>query len=624
MSDRAEQRSLGLFTVFSLAAGAMISSGLFVLPGIAFAEAGPAVVLSYLIAGLVTIPVVMVKAELSTAMPRSGGGYLFIERSMGPLFGTVAGLADWLAITLKATFALIGLGTIGTLLIPGPDTLVLKLTACGFGLFFTALNLRGARESGRLQVALVVGLLMILVYFIAEGLPSVDGQRFFPFTPRGWRSVFAVTGMVFVSYGGLTSVATVSGEIRDPARNLPRGMFLAFGIVNLLYVLTVGAVVGLVPAAELSGSLTPVALAARAIFGGVGLVLIEVAAFLAFATTANSGILAASRGPMAMSMDGLIPACFARTSERSGVPVAAVLATSGSILALIVALDVEGLVKTASTMMLLLFLLEGLALIVLRLSRVQNYKPTYRVPLFPLLPALPLFLYVFLIMEMGWVALTLSACFVLSAVIWTFAYVRPRVERESAFRYAVERMLNPSIQRGQLEEELAQIVIERDRIVHDRFDDLVKQCRVLDIEGRIDARELFRRVGETLADQVGVDAAEMARLLEERERQSSTILRPGLAVPHIIVPGEGAFEMLPIRAREGIAFGDLAEPVHTVFVLAGSLDERNFHLRALMNIAHIVQDEEFEKQWLEAPGEEHLRDLILMAKRRREPAAPKR
>ena len=107
------KKELGLLHVFSIAAGAMISSGLFVLPGIAFAQAGPAILLSYVLAGLFMIPTMLSKAELATAMPKSGGSYFFIERSLGPLAGTLAGLGAWLSITLKATFALVGIGALG-------------------------------------------------------------------------------------------------------------------------------------------------------------------------------------------------------------------------------------------------------------------------------------------------------------------------------------------------------------------------------------------------------------------------------------------------------------------------------------------------------------------------------
>ena len=109
-NDGSLKKDLGTLEVFSIAAGAMVSSGLFVLPAIAYAKAGPAVILSYLLAAVIVVPAMFAKAELATAMPKAGGTYFFINRSFGPLFGTFAGLAAWLSLALKSAFALVGIG----------------------------------------------------------------------------------------------------------------------------------------------------------------------------------------------------------------------------------------------------------------------------------------------------------------------------------------------------------------------------------------------------------------------------------------------------------------------------------------------------------------------------------
>ena len=109
-------RKLGFWSVFCIASGAMISSGLFVLPGLIYREAGPAVVLSYALAGILVIPAMLSQAELCTAMPKSGGTYFFIERTMGALPGTFAGLANWFSIALKSAFALVGIGAFASLI----------------------------------------------------------------------------------------------------------------------------------------------------------------------------------------------------------------------------------------------------------------------------------------------------------------------------------------------------------------------------------------------------------------------------------------------------------------------------------------------------------------------------
>jgi mannitol/fructose-specific phosphotransferase system IIA component (Ntr-type) len=104
----------------------------------------------------------------------------------------------------------------------------------------------------------------------------------------------------------------------------------------------------------------------------------------------------------------------------------------------------------------------------------------------------------------------------------------------------------------------------------------------------------------------------------QREAQSSTVLKPGLAIPHIVIPGKKCFQIIPVRSLEGIHFHGEKNPVHTMFVLVGTLDERSYHLRALMAIANLVQESGFTERWMNARNIEELRDVILLSNRKRE------
>ena len=612
------KKGLGLMGVFCIAAGAMISSGLFVLPGIAFKLAGPAVILSYMLAGLLMLPTMLAQAELATAMPKSGGSYFFIERSLGSLTGTFAGLANWFSISLKAAFALVGIGALGTLLFPSSGEWGIKVFAVTACLVFGGMNIIGVKGATRLQIFLVFGLISILALFILTGFRSVEDTRYIPFMPFGMESVFAVAGMVFISFGGLTKVVSVSGEVRNPARNIPLGMFLAFGIISVLYVLAVFVTVGVVDGDELAGSLAPLFLGAEATMGRLGVIVLGIGALFAFATTANAGILAASRTPMAMSRDGLVPAFLSRTGKRFGSPHRAIIITTVFIMAVIAFLTVEDLVKTASTMMLLLFTLQNLAVIIMRRSGLRNYRPTFRAPLTPWLQIAAIAVYAFLIFEMGTIPLLLTGLFVIVAVVWYLAYVNPRVDRESAFVYLVKGIISRDIAGRGLEEELKQITLERDEVTLDRFDRLVNRAIVLDLEKCLSARELFREVSRALSPRVKIEEARLFDLFLKRELDSSTVVRPGLAIPHVIVDGEHIFELLLVRCKKGVVFSELHRPVTTAFVLVGSRDERNYHLRALMAIAHIVEKPDFESRWEAARSAEELRDVVLLSSRRRE------
>lgn len=159
------KKDLGLLDVYSIAMGTTLSSGFFLLPGLAFAAAGQAMVTSYMVAALLVVPAMFAMVELSTAMPRAGGAYYFLDRSMGPLIGTVGGLGTWLVLILKSAFALIGLGAYVGLFFPNLPIVPLAIV---MALVFGGLNLAGAKKSGSLQVVLVVGLILILSAFMVE------------------------------------------------------------------------------------------------------------------------------------------------------------------------------------------------------------------------------------------------------------------------------------------------------------------------------------------------------------------------------------------------------------------------------------------------------------------------
>ncbi len=616
------KRKLGFWDVFCIAAGAMISSGLFILPGLAFQQAGPAVVLSYAIAGVIVIPALMSQAELVTAMPRSGGSYFFIERSMGALSGTLAGLAEWLALSLKSAFALIGIGAFTQLIWPDIDPAavqwIIKAVAIACCVVFAALNIFSVKGVGHTQILMVAFLFGILGAFIAFGLPESKHIHFANFMEKGPGAVLATAGLVFISFGGLNSVADIAEEVHRPGRNIPAGMFAAMLVVTAIYVATVFVTVGVLDGEQLSGNLTPISHAAEKFLGEGGLILLSVGAMLAFITTANGGILAASRSPMAMSRDGLLPERLQHVSKRFGTPHLSIILTAGFMIAVIALLDIPDLVKAASTMMLMLFVMVNMAVLIMRKSRIQNYRPIYKAPFYPWLQIAGIIVYLLLIADMGTLPLMVTGGFASAAVLWYFVYTRGRISRESALVYMVKNIASRAIYRSELEEELKEIALERDEVIHDRFDRLVSECEILDIEDQIDADEMFHRASEKLASRLGVSKEKLMTLFRHRESQSSTVVEPGVAIPHIIVDGEKLFDILLIRCRKGVLFPNEFEPVRVGFVLAGSRDERNYHLRALMAIAQIVQEKDFRKRWIDAPNAEHLRDLLLLSNRKRE------
>jgi len=396
------------------------------------------------------------------------------------------------------------------------------------------------------------------------------------------------------------------------------GMFLAFVVVSLLYFLVVSVTVGLLDASALSGSRIPISLGANSLMGPLGGIIMAIAALIAFITTANAGILAASRFPMAMSRDQLLPAFFQRVNAKFQTPQISILLTSAFMICTILFLSLEELIKTASTLMIFLFMFVNISHIIMRASKIPNYRPTFKAPLCPWLQILGIVAYGFLIFEMGRVSLIITGAFILLGYAWYWAYVRTRVSRRSALMHVVERVTAKELAGVTLRDELREIIMERDRIVEDRFDRLIKEAEILDVKACLKVEKLFNDVSRALAPRLKMDVHTLYQLFMERERKSSAVIRPGLAIPHIIVPGEHLFQIVLVRCQGGILFPQTPDPVHTMFILVGSIDERNYHLRALMAIAQVAQGPNFDENWLGARDAEALRDIVLLSARKRD------
>ena len=607
------KRELGLIDVFCVASGAMISSGLFILPGLAHALAGPAVVVSYFIAGLLAMAGMLSQAELVSAMPKAGGTYFYVTRSMGPALGTIDGLLTWLSISLKSSFALVGMAAFTNVVLAGVDV---RLIALGFCVFFIFINFVGIKEAGMVQIGLVGLLLALILVYIVKGLPEVKVQNFAPFAPYGIAAIFSTTGFVFVSYGGLLKIASIAEEVKDPGKTVPLGMILSLVSVGILYTFVVFVTSGVLGAEQLDHSLTPISDGAMVFLGGWGRMALGVAAILAFVSTANAGIMSASRYPLALSRDHLLPDIFRHINPKFKTPDFAILIT-GIIMIAALFLDLYMLVKVASTVLIFTFIFSCLCVIIMRESKVQNYRPQFHAPLYPWVQIVGIFGCWLLVINMGKEALFIGSILFACGLTVFWFYGRSRVNKDFALLHLIERITPTELVDISLETELKEIILERDEVIKDRFDKTIEEGIVLDIHGSMTMHDFFKLASEKMAEKLDIDSSVFLELLLERERQSSTVLSPGLAIPHIIIDGIQTFSILVARCREGIIFPGKERKVHMVFVIAGTKDERNFHLRALSAIAQIVQDPHFEERWMSAKNEEALRDLVLLGKRKR-------
>ena len=425
---RTLERDLGLPAVLAISMGAMIGSGIFILPALAYGVVGPAVVLVYVLAGLLVLPAALSQSELATAMPKAGGAYLYIERGMGPLLGTVAGLGTWFSLTFKSALALVGGVPYVLLLFAVPEAWVTPL-ALGLAAVLVGINLLGAKQTGLTQVAVVGLMLVALAWFAVGGSRSVDPGSFAPFARGGLGGLLAATGLVFVSYAGVTKVASLAEEIERPDRNIPLGIVGSLVVTTALYALVVAVMVGVVPGDELAGSLTPMALAAERSLGDLGVAAVVLAAILALVSTANAGVLSASRYPFAMARDRLVPDTLGSVSDRLGTPSTAITATGAVVLVLVAFVPIAEIAKLASAFQFLVFALVNLAVIVFREGGAE-YDPSFRSPLYPWVQLFGAGSSLLLVTQMGLVPLAGAGLIVAGGVAWFLLYGRPRVDRE--------------------------------------------------------------------------------------------------------------------------------------------------------------------------------------------------
>ena len=422
------ERDLGLFAVIAISIGAMVGSGIFILPGLALKTAGPAVILAYLLAGVLVVPAALSKAEMATAMPEAGGTYIYIERGMGPLLGTIAGVGTWFSLSFKGALALVG----GVPYLLYLFDLPVKPVALALAAVLVGVNLVGAKQTGRLQIGIVAVMLAAMVWFVVGGLPSTDAAYYGGFFDEGSGGLLAATGLVFVSYAGVTKIASVAEEVENPDRNIPLGILGSLGFTTLLYVLIVVVMVGVTPPNLLSDSGVPMIHAAEATLATPGVVAIIVAAVLALISTANAGILSSSRYPFAMARDQLAPESLTEIHEDWGTPVRAITLTGGVMLFLIAFVPILQIAKLASAFQIIVFALVNGAVIAFREGNVGEYDPSFESPLYPWTQIAGIAGGFLLIGYMGTIPLVGAVVITAGSVLWYLYFARGKVDREGA------------------------------------------------------------------------------------------------------------------------------------------------------------------------------------------------
>lgn len=627
------KKELRLFDVFAIATGAMFSSGLFLLPGIAAAETGPSVFLAYLVSGVLVLPTMVSKAELATALPRAGGTYYIIDRSLGPLMGSIGGFGSWLSLTFKSAFALIGMGAYISLFFDVPITPVAVILTVAFGL----LNILGAKETSTLQKGLVVALISIMAFYLVQGfshLLSLDfldihREQFTPFFTNGPQGFFATVGMVFVSYAGLTKVASVAEEVEDPDRNIPRGMFLSIFTAITVYVAGVYLMTAVLEPGAFRADLTPVATAGDVFLdwlpGDVGLILVVTAAIAAFASTANAGVMSSSRFPLAMSRDSLLHPRFSELGKFN-TPTVSIIATVGVMLFILLAFNVAEVAKLASAFKLLIFGLLNLAVIVMRESRIEEYDPGYRSPFYPWVQLVGMLVSALLILEMGMVSILFTVGVTVFSVGWYYYYAYGKIDRVGAI-YHVHERLGRHKDHG-LEREMRNILREKGLREEDPYELVISQAGVIDLDSdELSYEEIVRRASAELGERMGIDGEMLFEEFSHMSEFGAIPIGKGASLYHTRLDRDLSPQMVLVRVKG--EFGSKSperadsegrrdrgqDKKHAMFFLVSSKKDTSQHLRFLAHLAEMIDKDRFLQRWLEAGDEMELREILLRDER---------
>ena len=347
-----------------LGIGAMVGAGIFALLGEAAVVAGSAVWLSFLLAGIVSALLGYTVVKLGVRYPSSGGLIAYLIEGFGN--GRLVGIASWLgyfaAIVIVCSMVAVAFGSYATSLFVGDDAAGWwdNVFTSAVVVAMAAINLVGSRVVDRAQSLIVVVLLGVFAVFIAVTLVDIDLDLLaFSGYPR-FSDIVASVALTFFAYLGFSVITFAAGDLRDPARELPRAMYLALGVTTVLYVLISLGVFGTLTVEEAIGyGETAIAEAARPALGDAGFTMMAVAALLATSSSVNA-TLYASGGLTAMLAEvGQFPVFFGRSSRLG--PHAGLLITAAIVLAVSNLVDLSAIASVGSACSLLIFLLVGIA-----------------------------------------------------------------------------------------------------------------------------------------------------------------------------------------------------------------------------------------------------------------------
>jgi len=380
-SEGALTRTLGVRELAASIITITIGGGVFLLPAAAAEGLGAAAWLAYVVCALVFVLIVICFAEAGSRVQTSGGPYAYVGAAFGPFWGYLSGVLGLIFATLAHAAVAAGFTQAANALVPGVGEGMTRTVVLLFVfVFFTAINLRGVRQGARMVEVGTVAKLVPLVLFGIVGLFAVQGANIaWPGMPSG--AALARTSMMMMfAFFGVETALLPSGEVRDPARTVPRAIFIAIGGITLLYLAVQQSAQGILGPELATFKDAPLAAAAERAFGrSAGLLLMAGAAISMLMHTPGM-LLAMPRSVYAMARDGYFPAILARVNPTTHVPSNAILAYSAVVTALAVTGTFTSLLILANIGALLMYVLVCLSVIPLRSKNVRLTGEPFRVP----------------------------------------------------------------------------------------------------------------------------------------------------------------------------------------------------------------------------------------------------
>jgi APA family basic amino acid/polyamine antiporter len=454
---RLDGTAIGLLGLVLLGVSSVVGSGIFVTSGTAAAKyAGPAVVISFLLAGLVALLTAVAYAEMAAILPVPGSTYSYAFATFGPFIAWAAGwtlLLEYLfsAGTVAAGWAGYANDLLADIGLPLPQALsaapldadpgIINLPAFALSIVMGLAVYAGTRESARLNGVMVGIKVAVLLLVIGIGAFYVSSSDWTPFIPTnegvfgeyGWSGIIRAAGIVFFAYIGFDAISTAAGETRNAQRIVPLGLIIIVLFTSALYVAVSLVITGLVPYKDLNVP-DPIAVAFASI-GGFSFVLrlLDVGALVGLAATVLVTIYGQSRIFLRMGEDGMLPARFGKISVTRKTPGFATMVSAIGVAIVAGVLPLDILVELVSVGTLLAFVLVAVAVLYLRVTRPDLERP-FRVPLvWVVCPAAILgsALLVLLLPYQTWIRF---AVWLGIGVIIYFAYARSRVRRKESER----------------------------------------------------------------------------------------------------------------------------------------------------------------------------------------------